>query len=141
MSTDRLRTSPLDTEHLDEQSMLSERVHEMIADGHTVAVVDRHLVVNDKPDDDSSGYVVVEIETTVEPAANTDRVTLFVCHCSHAHHRVFNWSQVGGSEGAAPSDDKHVDQVLRSEKRARDTDDDQETLLGDGGQRIEEVDR
>lgn len=94
-------------------------------------------MVNDKPDDDSSGYIVTEIKTTVKLAANAERVTLFLCHCSHVHFRVFDWDRVGGPEGAALSDDKHVDRVLRSEKRARDTDDDQETLLGDGGQWIE----
>ena len=133
MATDRLRTSPLDTEHFDEQTMLPERVRELMTSGYTVDVVDQHLVVNDKPDDDSSGYLVSEIETTVEPDENADRITLFVCHCSHAHHRVFNWDRVGGPEGTTPSDDKHVDRVLRSEKRARDTDDDQETLVPDGG--------
>ena len=133
MATDRLRTSPLDTEHLDEQTMLPARVRELMASGHTVDVVDWHLVVNDKPDDDSSGYIVTEIETTVSPDADAERITLFVCHCAHAHHRVFNWERVDGPEGADPSDDKHVERVLRSEKRARDVDDDQDTLLSDGG--------
>lgn len=141
MATDRLRTSPLDTEHLDETAMLPERVRELMVGGHTVTVVGRHLVVNDKPDDDSSGYLVVEIETTVEPAANAETVTLMVCHRAHAHHRVFNWDRVGGPEGATPSDDKHVERVLRSEKRARDVDDDQDTLVPDGGRVLDDEER
>lgn len=100
MAADRLRTSPLDTEHFDSLTMLPDRVRELMEAGYTVDVIDRHLVVNDKPDDDSSGYIVTEIGTTVSPDADAETITLFVCHCSHAHHRVFNWPQVGGPDGA-----------------------------------------
>lgn len=49
MGTDRLRTSPLDTEHFDSLTMLPERVRELMAAGHSVDVISQHLVVNDKP--------------------------------------------------------------------------------------------
>lgn len=117
---------------LDEERLLPERVVELQETGHPVDVVDRHLVVNDKPDDDSTGYLVAEIETTPVPDESATPITLFVCHCSHAHYRVFNWSRVDGPAGADPGDDKHVHRVLWSEKRERQVDDDQVTLA-DGG--------
>ena len=90
--TDRLRTAPLDTEHLvhiddghPEDMVVPRSVKELYEEGYPVEVVGRHITVNDKPDDDSSSYLVVEVETTSVKTEDADyaadKMTFFACSC------------------------------------------------------------
>lgn len=122
---DRLRTAPLDTEHLDADAMLPTRVVELRAAGYPIQVEAIHPTVNDKPDAESSAYLVFEIRTLAKHPEDADAVEdemiLWACHCAHYHYRLAaDLEERPTPADALVSEDKHIRRVRRAQGRTVD---------------------
>lgn len=81
-----IHTAPLNTDHIVESEMITESESYLNEHGYKTDTAGYYTVVNHKPDDENSGYIVKAVETTVVPFKHADviedSVRVLICNCS-----------------------------------------------------------